>query len=82
MSHIAHGQSDSSMVLKKLQFKGKIIQRTPTGVSLGIQSNILDQSLYLHKLPPYNPGSFLSEVVSHSLLADTSAMLKKGPQDQ
>lgn len=33
---------------------------------------------YLHKLPPYNPGSFLSKVLFHSLLADPSEMLKQG----
>lgn len=70
------------MFLKNLKYKGKIIQCTPTGVSLGIQSNILDQFLCLHKLPPYNPGSFLGEVSFHSLLAGTSVMLKKGLQDQ
>lgn len=70
------------MLLKKLQYKGKIIQGTPTGVSLGTQSNLLDQFVYLHKLPPYNPGSFLREVLLHSLLADSSATLKKGLQYQ
>lgn len=70
------------MFLKKIQYKGKIIQHTPTGANLGIQSNIFDQFVYLHKLPPYSPGRFISEVLFHSLLADTNAMLKKGLQDQ
>lgn len=66
---------DSSMLLKKLQYKDKVIHCTPSGVSLGIQSNTLYQFVYLHKLP-YNSGSSLSEVSFHSLLAASSAIPK------
>lgn len=73
--------SDSSMLLKKLQYKDKLTDCTPTGVSLGIQSNTIYQSVYLHKLP-YNSGSSLGEVSIHSLLAVSTTMLTKGLQDQ
>lgn len=66
---------------EKITYKGKIIQGTSTGLSLGTQSNILDQFVYSLKLPPYNPGSLLREVLLHSLLADSTA-LKKGLQYQ
>lgn len=65
----------ASLLLKKLQYKDKVSHCSPTGVSLGIQSNTLYQFVYLHKLP-YNSGSSLSEVSFHSLLAASSAMLK------
>lgn len=71
----------SSMLLKKLQYKDKLTDCAPTGVSLGIQSNTLYQFVYLRKLP-YNSGSSLSEISFHSLLAVSSAMLMKGLQDQ
>lgn len=55
----------------KLEHTGKIIQHTPTKC-FGLQTDILNQFVYLHQLHPYTPGIFLSDVQSQP-----DGMLKK-----